>query len=273
VNIGYKKILIVLLWSTLALPSLVNAATGFVDKSIWLSNESPKEGDTISIYTALFNSDAGTFSGKVAFYDGSIILDTKDFSIAGRMVGTISTDWKVTAGDHALRAEVIDPTVTADGKKQSVYLGDAKTPEYKLTVKKTIIQPPVAAPAPTSTTGTSSIISKIPTSVSAPVVSAATAIDTWRADTGAAFSDKKDAIQKEIDGTAKNSVATISVTSDGKAAVAPTSDTLKTPVAYAKLFFFQAAAFVFQNKIIFYGLCVLILFLVGRSIRRRSTDK
>jgi hypothetical protein len=251
--------------------------TGFVKDTIWYSKSTLTERDAIAIYTAVFNADDQALSGTVVFYDKTIILDKKSFSAPPHEVVTVSIDWNVTAGDHLIKAEIINTTMLKDGKAEPVYLTENATAPDTFTVAKTIAPSAAtsgAAPAATPSASAigQSIADHVPAAIAAPVGAAANTVDAWRATAAIALTDDKVAAKKEIDAAADAPLATVSIGTKGTT-VAPTSTTLKTPIAYAKLFFFTAAAFVFGNKFLFYGLCALILFLIIRAIWRRFSDR
>jgi hypothetical protein len=51
------------------------------------------------------------------------------------------------------------------------------------------------------------------------------------------------------------------------------SDATQKPIAYIKLFLFSLFAFILGSKIIFYGLSILIIFLITRFIYRKIRNR
>ena len=45
-----------------------------------------------------------------------------------------------------------------------------------------------------------------------------------------------------------------------------TEDVVKKPLAYMKLFVFSVLSFIFENKIVFYGLIILVVFFIFKRI-------
>ncbi len=256
-----KKFLIVfiIIWSLF--PSHKTQAqssnAGFVPGNIWYSIDPFQEGDKLKIYTVLFNPDPREFSGTVIFFDKTTFLGKKDFAITGRGVKDISIDWTATLGDHTISAKIENAKfLVSAGKYENVYLSGNQTEESKRTVSKKITtklntDTPVAIPniSKVISDGTPDIISK-------PIIATVEGIEGLRENMG------------------KASTNSINKT---KESLHPKTDTKKTtkessilkPFKYIKLFFFYLVSFVFNNKIVFYGLSVLIVFFVFRFVWRK----
>ncbi len=255
---------------TLFAAESAGTATGFIQNDIWFSETKPLEGDTVKIYTALFNGRQEMLSGTMAFYDAGIILGKKNFSVAGKNVATISIDWNVTAGSHTIYAEVMTPTILVAGKEQSVFLDDSKSDEAKLTVAKKVS-------SETSETSASEnkaevfIADHLPAVIATPILTTTSSIDTWRVNTGENLALKKDAlklvIEKENAEASVEVKGSISLGKDGKPEI--TTEAIKTPLAHVKLFFMQIGSYIFLHKALFYGLAILVLILIVRVAWKR----
>ena len=251
--------------------------TGFIQENIWYSNEPLVEGVGVQIHTIIFNSRTETLSGTVQFFDDQILLGKKDFSVAAGAVKDISIDWKVTAGDHAIYAEIINSKITtAAGKTETILLEQNKTGTSKRTVAKTIILKNTS----TDISGNSSnqivnaldsagafIQSKTPDIIAKPVEAVASAVDAWRSQTGNALETQKIAAQKKVAADGKPT-ATIEVSKDGTK-ITPSGSALEKPLDYVKLFFFELASYIFNHKILFYSLLALIIFWLLRFAWRK----
>lgn len=246
--------------------------TGFIQENIWYSKEPLVEGVVVQIHTIIFNSRAESLSGTVQFFDNEIILGKKDFSVAGGAVKDMSIDWKVTAGNHAIHAEIINSKITsAAGKTESILLEQNKTGISKRTVAKTITPASKSSDISGSSVGQISnaldsiggfIKEKTPDVIAKPVEAAASAVDAWRDETGKVLEDKKIETQKQIKDSGKITAA-VEVGKDGTK-ITPSASALEKPLAYVKLFFFQLASYVFNHKILFYPLSGLVLFWLLR---------
>ena len=55
---------------------------------------------------------------------------------------------------------------------------------------------------------------------------------------------------------------------DGKTNIDIKSTPLDTPLAYAGLFFYTIVSYIFKSTVLFYGLCIVVIFLILRAIYR-----
>lgn len=251
--------------------------TGFIQENIWYSKEPLVDGASVQIHTIIFNSRIEPLSGTVQFFDNEILLGKKDFSVAGGAVKDMSIDWRVTAGNHAIHAEILNSKITtADGKIESILLEQNKTGTSKRTVAKKIVPENKSADISGSSsdqilnaidTAGAFIQEKTPDVVAKPVEAAARAVDGWRDETGKTLENKKIEAQKQIKEDGKIT-GTIEIGNDG-AKITPSESALEKPFNYVKLFFFKLASYVFNHKILFYPLSGLLIFWLLRFGWRR----
>ena len=113
---------------------------GFIETNIWYSKLSPEEGETVKIYSALWNGSDKTIEGRVVFYDKEIILAEKPFVVEGSSVKVISADWKVSIGEHIIKAKIIESQFVGGNKELvDLSLDTSVTPEIKTVIKKKIV--------------------------------------------------------------------------------------------------------------------------------------
>src|SRR3989344_6067155 len=111
---------------------------GFVKSDIWYSGLL-QEGETVKIHTAVFNFSAGELSGTVDFYDKNVILGSHKFSVPAGEVAGVSVDWKVTAGDHLISAKIVDSKIILSGGKiETALLEDSTTESDRQFVSKKV---------------------------------------------------------------------------------------------------------------------------------------
>lgn len=249
-------------------------ATGFIPGQIWYSKDTIVEGDTIKIYTAVWNSADSPLSAKVEFYDQNVILGTRDIIVAPQELKEASVSWKVTAGDHVMTAKIISPSVTVSGKKQPVVLENSSTESSRKFVS-VVIKTINGDPAKSSDIiqnqldkATSSLGDILPESVSAPMSKNLGLVSGFREDTLADISKMKEETKKTIDELSKIEETTTNknntkVSADKKGGV---EDATKKPIAYVKLFFLTILSFIFGSNLVFYALIALLLFLVIKWI-------
>jgi hypothetical protein len=257
----------------------INAATGFVPGQIWYSPETLTEGNTVKIHTVVWNGDKNNLQAKVEFYDKNVILGTRDITVLPEQLKEVNITWKVTAGDHTISAKIISSSVTTNGKKENVVLENNKTEENKVFV-------PVTIKKADGEIATSSDVLKneldkagakigdvVPESVSTPVAETFTKVDTFRDVTSTKINEAKKATEEEIkllNNPDSKKVVDVKI-KDNKVSiekeVAPSST--DKPIAYIKLFFLSVVGLIFGNKIVFYGLIVIVLFFILRAIYRK----
>jgi hypothetical protein len=89
---------------------------GFVPANIWYSKESFFAGETVRIYTVIFNGSTYDLSGGVEFLDNSVSLAQVPFAIlATGQAEDVSIPWKATEGKHTITARVINTSVSSHG--------------------------------------------------------------------------------------------------------------------------------------------------------------
>jgi hypothetical protein len=239
-----------------------SANTGFVSGNIWYSKDPFEEGDKLNIYTLIFNPDAKQLSGTVNFFDNTVLLGKKDFIVVANTSTTISITWTVTAGDHIIFGQIENAKfLLPSGKYETVSLTENQTQRSSRTVSKKII------PKLTDT-GVNSAISyitdiektieeKMPDFITQPIISTADILETFRTNTNVVSDNKKVEVQNEIK-------ALTNTTTTPKEQV-PQNSVLQ-PIKYVELFFLTISSFILNNKILFYGILIIVVFLVLRSI-------
>ncbi len=264
-----KRIWLILLLILILLPFKINAQSsnaGFVPGNIWYSKDSLEEGDKIKIYTVLFNPDTREFSGTVIFFDKNTFLGKKNFTIGSRTVKDISIDWTVTVGDHTIFAKIENAKfLISSNKYEEVFLAGNQSEESKISINKKIIvkDNTVDSNETILDRGSESIKNlgkmieeKTPEIIAKPIIATASGIENFRENIGDASKNTKEAIKKEFE-SMKNTQNSEKTVENGK---------LSTPFKYIKLFFFSLISFIFNSKLIFYGLLLGIIFFLLRYL-------
>ena len=262
-----KKILIIISFIFLSHPLFLFAQTvsnvGLVEHTIWYSQDPFFEGDTIKIYTLLYNSGVSSVSGTVEFYDNETLLGKKDIIILAQAPKDVSVSWVVTAGNHSISAKFLNPTVVVGGKSQPVTVDNIISPEQKFFVPKKVLSESVPLDVgPTGTGVIDRVAKKIEPYTPGPVAKTISVLDGLRDTvTQKITTSKEKAVQKVDDLKKKYETKKDSLT--------PT----QRPLAYISLFFWNLFSFIFSHKIVFYGLSITILFLLIRFFWKRSRRK
>jgi len=281
-NIGIILLLVFCLLPIQKINAQVSNA-GFIPGNIWYSQDPFEEGDKIKIYTLIFNPDIRELSGTVVFFDNNVFLDKKDFTAEAKGVKDVSTDWTATVGTHVIFAKIENAKfLVSKGKYEEVYLAENETSKSLRTVNKKIIAE-TTNPTDTST-NIGSIIDNVsnasqdsvknigktigtntPEFIAKPMVLGASTIENFRQDVGITSENKKEDIQSQIKALDINKNDNAKIASDSKSTNIEVSKFLK-PFKYVELFFFTFLSFILNNKFIFYGILIIIVFLIMRYI-------
>ena len=241
--------------------------TGFVPGNIWYSEDPFEEGDKVKIYTFIFNPDARELSGTVIFFDKTVLLGKKDFIIPGKTANDVSTDWTVTAGSHSIFGKIENAKfLISKGKYEEVYLTENETEKSSRTVSKKII----SKTTDTNTDSNSASISDItkiikeetPDFITKPIVSVTESLETFRSNLNTASNDKKEEIKKEIQALGAELPR-------GSSAPKDTISPLLKPFKYTEIFFLSVFSFILNNKILFYGILIIVVFFILRFIWKK----
>ena len=290
--------------SVIILPTMVLAAdtTGLISGAIWYSKTPLVEGETVKVYTAVWNARKEKLSGTIVFNDKDTILGTKDFIALPESVKDVSVDWVISAGEHAISARVTNTKIiSSNGTTQPITLSETETPEQKDFVSKKIVVAPKSENVEESKSNSEStpIFAKAEAVISSTenlvanytpeaVKTATQNVESWRGDTADILALKRDAFKAQINPTlSKEPESNISQTepsvktetktpltdtkNENTNQVKESSETIgkASPLAYVGLFFATLGAFVFSYGIIFYGLAILLLFFIIRFLYRK----
>ncbi|MCX6757955.1 MAG: hypothetical protein NTZ44_03700 [Candidatus Nomurabacteria bacterium] len=248
---------------------------GFVQANIWYSKDPFEEGDQIRIHTFVFNPDTRELSGVIEFLDNETILGKKSFKAPTSGIAEVSIPWTVTAGDHLIYAKIESAKFTiSTGKYQDVLLSENETEKSKRFVAKKIVlntnidsqnNKTVATNTDTNIALTSkidditnSITDKTPTSITKPILSVTNGIEGVRIKTGDSLSNIEDSAKQELQKVNKDII--------NKGA---TTDKIKKPFIYVKLFLSTLFSAIFNSMILFYSLLFVIIFFFSRFLWRK----
>lgn len=106
---------------------------GIIDRNIWYSQTPFFANQTITIYSAVFNSEDQEIKGEVEFFDNSKSIGTIEFEAPAGQLAQVQVDWKVASGEHTLTAR-IKKAYLADDPNAFVIAVNAKTAEESFDV-------------------------------------------------------------------------------------------------------------------------------------------
>lgn len=253
----------------------VSNNSGFIPGQIWYSKETLTEEETVNIHTAVWNGEKNSLSTKVEFYDKNVILGSRDVIIAPLELKDVYIPWKITSGDHVISAKIISSTLTISDKKEKVVLDRIATSndrQFVSVVVKNEAGKIVSGDnlLQTQIDKTSSKINSIvPEKVRTSISNIFTLVDNFRDKIFTKVTIIKDKTQKEID-LLKNKDKTVEETLTGKSNI---EDATNGQITHIKLFLLSVLVFIFGNKIVFYGLLILIVFYILRGIYRTIRNR
>lgn len=236
--------------------SAAGSNAGFIPAPIWFSSESLSANTTTKVSTLVYNSTPDVLSLTVTFYDGDVVLGKKAGLISAQSSKEFSIDWKVTVGDHAIRAHIDNPK-KGSATGPAVTLSSVDTDAYRFTVLADL------GVHPFSTTPTDTKKGTTTEDKPAIVVGAQNTfdkIDGFRADTAKSI-DKSIASAEKVlaEEVAPAKASSTTTTAPSK---------MERPLTYVKLFFLKLFSFIFSHGVLFYGLIILIIILFIRYLIR-----
>ena len=92
--------------------------SGFVPGNLWFSSIPSKPGDTVKIYTLVWNGSKSDITGTVSFFDNGNVIDKQNFVLAGDGGSKVlSASWTAGEGYHKIYAEITGSSGAPRGSK------------------------------------------------------------------------------------------------------------------------------------------------------------
>jgi hypothetical protein len=147
---------VVVFFPLLTLAASADIPAGFAPTSIFASQTNITAGDTISLFSVLYNSSSDTLTADVVFTIDGTSVGTKHVSLGAGETQTPSVSWTATTGSHTASAH-LENIVSSTGEGASLLNASADT--ITLTVAP---PPPPSATTQAIDTVTSAIASSTP---------------------------------------------------------------------------------------------------------------
>ena len=262
-------------------PSQAAVKAGFPPQPLWLSKEQAIAGETVTIFTVLYNESEKTVGGNLVFtVDGQRVASLA-FGLDAGKSSIQSAQWKATAGNHTISALIENASDT--GLNQTVALVSEKAGSITLAVAE--------PPPPSSVTQAFSTVSNIAGSIastSLPLITSAVesvygATEAFRTNAVAYFKEKVDGEMIDL----RNQSLVTSGGSEGKVLSAETESasngtsnasgfesaaSAATPFSQVSQAAASAALFFFDSRALFYLALILLalgtLYWLARKVRR-----
>ena len=262
----------------------VFAGTGFLGGPMWITPETPSDGDLVSLSALFHNAEPNQLSGDVLFYDGNVLLGKKSTIISSGGISTTTVSFRISAGDHtfsAITGNLVE--VLSNGKTEPFALSPQTVQLPKIFVPSKAGNPLNASiiPGPTNPSSSSvspnnplagvinqvndikgNLISSIPSSITSPVTDTASSVETWRSNNSDALSQAIKNASTQIKDV--NSLASDQLKKYGK--VSLSTNFIDRPFAYVKLFFFTLLSFLYSHSVVFYAIALVFLYIFVKFI-------
>src|SRR3989338_2896732 len=259
---GASTFILLLAFPFISLAETVNLRAGFAQSAIWMSRSHVVAGESVNIFTVLYNSSENSISGDVVIEVDGSPLGAKNFTLASGETQVVSLPWIAKVGSHALSArmeKVLDAKTNA-----SAVISDKTT--GSITVS--IASPPPPTPAEQVLNTVTSAIQTGFASTAPAVISAANTVynaaESLR--TQAKSSLEKQLAETSPAVSSANASKPQRTASDSSAAAATSTSSAspETPIlSKAMRYMAVAGLFVVSYKTWFYiSLVVMILILI-----------
>lgn len=244
-----------------ALPAIVFASTaaGFAPGSLWLSKTEARAGETLKIYTVVYDSSSSPIEGDVVFTVDVKDAGTRHFKLNAGETQIVSSDWKAVAGTHTFGATL---------KNVSGIAGVANTQTNSANI--TVVDAP-PSPITQYTNVVTNIISSSSPAVQNIVQSVAGTTEHWR-QAGADFLSKAlytDQVLATDSRQPKPEVLGTSTSNIFSSGTAQKDDFLGSAWRY----FLQALLFIFSIKLLFYIALLVVIYILYKIIRAIFPDR
>ena len=267
-----------ILFLQLVVPSLSDAevkelSAGFAPRSIWLSRTHVVAGDSVNIFTVLYNSSDNSISGDVIFAIDSATIGTKNFTLGAGETQIVSLPWIAKVGSHSVSARIEKALDTNTNTATAVL--------NQTTGNITVL---IEAPPPPSQAVQvlSSVTSAIQTGFASSSPKVLSALNSLYGKTESIRAEAKTVLEKKVAENAKGDVAAKSYAGKQPSASASSSSStaqsaepfLSTAGRYAAL----AGLTVVSSKTLFYISLALVFILLIQMLRvlfreRRGTRR
>ena len=248
------------------MPASVLAA-GFAKQSLFLSQSSVTEGQTVFIYAVVTDDSDTPFTGILGFYDETGAIGSTTVTLLSGKASTVSVPWTPKAGVHQVIAKLVAKDGTVTETENATFTVDAVPPPQP--VKETPTTEPAVAKknTVTATTTTTTIDSSAPiekslSNIAPSIAPKATpifgAIDSFRGTSVKLLDNGSD--------WSKNSIT--------KAALAPGGFMNTVWLIFTTLVLYVCASltYVVSNIALFYPAIVIIFLFVLWRIYRTIRD-
>lgn len=284
---------IVIIFFLLSSASFVRAAdlpiknAGFVPANIWYSRDPFFAGETIRVYTIIFNGSVYDLKGGVEFLDNGVVIGKTNFALSGGgRVQDVWVDWKTTQGAHTVTARLTNVIGDGPNGKQSVILDNAETGKSDRVVDldpavvaaQSQAQMQKVADVKNQALGkiadvANTVGESIPSPVKENVSTGVSTLEKFRIGEAYQFQLSKENKAKEILVMKANATSSAAILQKSGDVVVSISNATQEPFAYVMLAIYTLLQYIFQWQVLFYGLILYAIYRFIKWVARKIRDR
>ena len=260
-----------LLSAAALLPLVASAASGgipagFAPTSIFASETNIASGDTISLFSVLYNSSADQLTADVVFTVDGTAVGTKQVSLDAGATQTPSVTWTAVSGSHTASAH-LENIVSSSGEGATISNDKADT------ITLTVAPPPPPSPTSQALATVNSVLASSTPVVTNIAQNVFNITESVRQGAVAALQNQIAAATGTAAPARKDQVLgaqTYNAPQDATDSSAASSGSIFGTIWRSIL---SALLFVCNIQILFYGLALIVLFILYRLIRTWMAER
>ena len=251
---------------------VANLSAGFAPSSIWMSRTHVVAGESVNIFTVLYNSSNNSISGDVVFAVNGATIGTKNFTLGAGETHIVSLPWIAKIGTHSISARIEKALDTNTNTATSV---------LNQTTGNITVQIEAPLPPSQATQVLSAVASAIETGLASSTPKVLSALTSLYSKTESIRAEAKSALEKQVAENAKGGVATklsASKQPGARASSSAQNQNAETLLTTLEKYMALAGLAIVSSKTIFYIALALVLLLLIQMLRvffreRRGTRR
>ncbi len=234
---------------------------GFTSATIIVSNSAPNVSDLVRMSMPIYNESGGTLYGIVRFYEDDKKISEKSIVLKTSEFGGFSYEWKALPGYHNFVLKLEDTFVQMPKQNKNIAVLENRLSEISVRTQGSAVSPEVSSGG--------ELFKEYDVSSESQALPADSGIDAYRQDFLYGAEVKINSIKQDINESVKQNAEYEKRLNNLKDSLPRADGSLLTPVQYLYAWFLGAVAYILANAYLFYGVLVLVLFLILRFIVRK----
>ncbi len=114
-----------------------NVNVGIIPANIWYYPSKFFAGETVKIYTAIFNNSGQDISGIVVFYNNNQEIGQSKVKLSAQeKIKEVSINWEARVGEQIIQAKIVNLKIIQNGEEREINLPDIQVAENKIFIDK-----------------------------------------------------------------------------------------------------------------------------------------